>query len=427
MMWHKLTCGLLVLSPCFAFGGAGAVVSSSWIGSEDLAEDVLATNVDCREVIPVASFESAALKGLTYSSLGWDLDPAEDASRTVTIVARPGTLAGGRFTPDGGAEVTVLAETAGRGAVDWRLLTVEKKVYQLVHTVKAGGAVDAAETLYGYLDFTYCDRQATQDEFEAAVLAEFTHEIAAEQDADAPWQPVDWFAARSGVTTDAELESGTVTETRFSFSGIGVFAYEYALSGGTLEIVVDGQATELALTGGDWVAGSVPVTAGGAHTVVFAYQAAGDGSVAQLRRVRWDEPLLLTRTEVLQNGVPLDLREGVRTPQLFAEVFPFEYSSTNWIGDVEGVGVGSVARVAIVRLTGEDPDVSTWTETVPKSSRELVRKAGEGQVRWNPRQGVWKATFDILNGDDSIHSETAIFDLRDAHGGGNVGFAILLK
>ena len=96
------------------------------------------------------------------------------------------------------------------------------------------------------------------------------------------------------------------------------------------------------------------------------------------------------------------------------EVLPFTYSSTNWIGDVVGVSAASVARVALVQLTGDDDDVTTWTE-VPGTASVLVNDVvGEGEkvARWNPKDGVWKATFDILNGNSSIHQETAFFDLR---------------
>lgn len=41
-----------------------------------------------------------------------------------------------------------------------------------------------------------------------------------------------------------------------------------------------------------------------------------------------------------------------------------------------------------------------------------------------PKKGVWKATFVIKDGDEEVHAETAIFDLRDAHG---VGLVLFLK
>ena len=117
--------------------------------------------------------------------------------------------------------------------------------------------------------------------------------------------------------------------------------------------------------------------------------------------------------------VVMDLEEGVRTPKYLSYVLPFEYSSTNWIGDVKGVTVSSVASVTIVQLAGDDPDVTKWAE-VQGTSRELKKAVGEDAVKWKARKGVWKATFDILNGDSRIHRETVIFDLRDSKGTGFV-------
>ena len=122
-------------------------------------------------------------------------------------------------------------------------------------------------------------------------------------------------------------------------------------------------------------------------------------------------------------GVPVDLQEGVRTPKRLSEVLPFEYSSTNWIGDVVGVSAESVACVTICPLQGTDDDVTTWEEVSDKK-KTLVDEVGEGQIKWRPHKGVWKATFGILNEDKSIHYEDVFFDLRNAQG---PGLAIILK
>ena len=87
---------------------------------------------------------------------------------------------------------------------------------------------------------------------------------------------------------------------------------------------------------------------------------------------------------------------------------------------VTGVSASSVARVAIVQLDGTGPDVATWTTEEPGSYRVLKAESGEGEVAWSAKPGVWKATFDILNNDAGIHSETAIFDLRQARARGFV-------
>ena len=114
------------------------------------------------------------------------------------------------------------------------------------------------------------------------------------------------------------------------------------------------------------------------------------------------------------SGVRMDLQKGVRTPKRLADVLPFVYSSTNWLGDVVNVSAESVARVTLVQLTGEGDDVTTWTDVVPNTFKELVKKPGEGEVKWRARKGVWKAAFDILNNDTSIRTEEAIFDLRNS-------------
>ena len=86
-------------------------------------------------------------------------------------------------------------------------------------------------------------------------------------------------------------------------------------------------------------------------------------------------------------------------------VLPFAYSSTNWIGDVQG----TAARVTIIELTGTDADVTLWE---PKGAPRVLHDApGEGAVKWHPKKGVRKATFDIRG---TSHSEEVWFDLRNA-------------
>ena len=133
-----------------------------------------------------------------------------------------------------------------------------------------------------------------------------------------------------------------------------------------------------------------------------------------------ETPIQQVVAEGVAPKVRLDLREGVRTPKRLAQVLPFQYSSTNWVGDVIGVSPTSVAKVAIVQLTGDDPDVAKWTTEVPGTAKVLKQGIGDGEVPWNAKKGVWRATFEILNGDKSIHEETAIFDLRNSTGNGLV-------
>ena len=393
--------------------------------ASDAAEPSDYETIDLRTTFPVESLESKALKGLMYSANGWARNATEDATRTATITARAGTLANGFFMSDVSAEVTVAAGLTGEGSVNWNATKISKKVYQLTHTAQKGGTVDAAGTCYGYLDFTHCVvSRASQAEVEAAVLGEITHKITVTQDEDWPWQPVDSAAVRSGIVTDEGLEPDKETATTFAFKGRGVLRYEYYLTGGELDVVADGETVLTFAEPTGWTAGQVAFEGYGTHEVVFAYTAADDG-LAAIRNVRWEELDGIVRAAA-DNGepVPVDLQEGVRTPRYLVQVLPFEYSSTNWIGDVANVSAASVAQVTVVRLTGTDPDVRTWTDEVPGTFKELVKQPGEAAVRWRPRQGVWKATFDILNDDASLHRETALFDLRNAR---SFGFVLIVK
>ena len=120
-----------------------------------------------------------------------------------------------------------------------------------------------------------------------------------------------------------------------------------------------------------------------------------------------------------RSNVRVDLQEGeVRTPKKLAHVLPFVYSPTNFIGTVDG----TAARVSIVRLEGDDPDVTTWTEAdVPRVLKEAT---DEGEVIWRARKGVWKATFEIFDGETLEETQIKYFDLRNAAG---YGFALILK
>ena len=230
------------------------------------------------------------------------------------------------------------------------------------------------------------------------------------------------MAVRSGIATDATLAPGATTATTFTFRGIGTLQCEFLLTGGKLDVVADGEAV-FAFTEptGEWMPCSMAFEDDVAHEVAFVHTANGSG-FAGLRNVRWverDVGLLAKDGEI---GIRVDLRKGVRMPKRFRDMLPFAYSSTNWIGDVAGVGAESVAKVAVVELEGTDPDVRNWPEA--GTPRTLVTRSGEGSVEWQPRKGVWKATFDVLDGGASIHRETAVFDLRASRGG---GFATLVK
>ena len=380
---------------------------------------------DLRATFPVASLDDKALKGLMYSANSWVRDASADATRTATITAQAGTLADGVFMPDGSAEVTVLPATPGEGTTDWALAAISKKVYRLTHMVKKYGTDDAAGLCYGYLDFTQCVMEkATQEEVEAAVLGAITHKIAVIQDAVWPWQPIDSAVVRSGIATAPGLLSGNKTATTFAFRGRGVLHYEYELTGGTLEVVADGEVVStFTETTAGWASCQVPFEGIEAHEVSFVYTADGNG-MAAIRNVRWE---MDDESTWAQNGgdeTRVDLREGVRTPKYRDEVLPFAYSSTNWIG-VAGATAASKAHVRIVQMTGSDPAVTNWTTEVAGTSRVLYDAPGEDVVSKKLKVGcVWKATFDILNGETSIYNEESWFDLRQTRA---PGFLLMLK
>lgn len=418
--------GMLAFVPLLALGGGDSLSEVFQNRGADVVDETYSATVDGRVVIPVTS--ESVLDNLAYSSVGWDIVPDEVAARTVAIMAQSGYFTKGAFVADGDAEFEVLAEMTGRGTCRWQVTTElitkiqkGKTLYRLVHAVKDEGVDDPSETLYGYFDFdlsVLVDRTAL-----SAALAEVSHPVLM-VDHDRPWRPVDAATVRSGIVTDPSLEAGATTAMKLFFTGMGSLAFEYALDGGRLAVVAGGVERVLPATGGAWAAAdALEFSDADVHEVMLVYTAAGDGSTAKVRHVRWLQADRVDYLSDVRQHVRLDTREGVRAPRSMTHVLPFEWSSTNWIGDVVGVSATSVARVTIVRLTGTDPDVRNWTEEVPNTFTELVNGPGEGSVRWKPVRGVWKATFDILNDDKSIHREEVLFDLRKS----GLGLALILK
>ena len=422
-MTRNLILAVLSLPPLLAFGEGETVTGIFGAGVSEV-EDVFLAAVDCRTTFPVAKLENEpALQGLNYSASSWVREVVEeDSSRTATITARSGVLEDGVFTPDSSDEITVLPATGGDGTFNWQVLEISKKIYQLKHTVRKDGKEDAAGSCVGYFDFSDCDILASQADVETAVRAEFSHPIAVVQDEVSPWQPIGSAVARAGLATDSTLAEGVSTATTFLFSGIGAFTCEYALDGGQLKLVADGDEIALPATGGNWMPRRVDFDGEGEHVVSFAYTASGDGSTAKLRKVQWRKPDL--EVEAVQEGVArLDLQEGeVRTPKKLAHVLPFAYSPTNFTGTV----VGTSSRVSIVQLAcggdGDPDDVTTWTNVVSGTGKVLRKSADEGEVVWRAKRGVWRATFEMLDGETVGDTLTKILDLRNASGSGLVFF-----
>ena len=392
---------------------AGACVARADDLLEELREDELTARqvgmrdamevpMDCRRVFDVRTGEDdPALKGFMYSAVGWEIEPAADSSRTVAITAQAGELtSNGVFVSSGGAALTVLAETTGRGSCDWQIAgSLPKGAYRLAHTVRDGVSVDAAETLYGYLVF--CD-------LEGALLHPLSQVVTVRCDDEVSWRVIDYLQTGTGIETETNLKQGDQTTLELAFPGHGTLSFEYRLSGGSLSVAIDGGEPEVIDVPTDgWVLRTLAFDEPEDHSVVFTYTAGGNGAVAAIRNVRWTEDDRFVSMWAARSDVRTDLREGVRRQERTDQVLPFTYSSTNWIGDA----VGTAAKVTVVQLSGTDPAVTNWTDEVAGSFKVLVDKPGEGEKVWHPKKGVWKATFDILGTD---HREEVWFDLRDA-------------
>lgn len=403
----------------------GVLILSGGVRAEDREEDlpvrqtsvagVLEVPLDCSSIFDIRW--SYAASGLMYSAVGWDIVAAADENRTVTITAVAGELSdNGSFTPDGSSSpVTILPWTKGRGTCDWQVIDPLRKHYQLKHTVAKGGVADESETLYGYLDLTHFAEHASQAAIEKAVLSPFhlaRKYVTVEQDETLPWQPIDYGRPGVGICSDPGIESGVLTRTSFVFWGQGTWSFEYQLTGGSLSVIVDGGEPEIiASPVADWVTWTLTFDRQGEHAVALVYTAGGNGASVAIRNVLWAKDERTARVGASLFDVRADLREGVRAVTRPEEVLPFTYSSTNWIGDVQGTS----ALVTIVKMTGTDPDVTTWTEAVPGSFRKLHDAPGEGEVKWSPKKGVWKAMFEIPGTDIS---GAAWLDLRDFRGPG---------
>ena len=346
--------------------------------------------------------------GVAYSSVGWEMDPV-DSGNTVTLSLRPA---------DGSsAKVTIASGLTGANVYSWTPSGVTKTTYCLLHEVMHGAARDAKQDLVANFDFSNCDTGgATAKEILEAAFADGSQSYDFSSDEENPWQPIG--GSGEGVLSEAGVPSVFVVRVK----GGGSLSFGYLLttaSSDALRVLVDGvEVTKLNMAT-QWAEDSLTIDSRGEHIVTFAFE--GTDGQAGVKGIRWRESEGVQLCQ-LSDPVTVDLQEGVRTPSRLSDILPFEYSSTNWIGDVVGISAESVARVTIVGLKGTDPDVRNWTDEVPGTFATLLRKVGEGQVKWKPHQGVWLATFDILNDDSSIHQESVIFDLRKSRAAGLVLF-----
>ena len=361
----------LVLSePLLRFCGAEQAIDLSpcWTSVEDLAK------------IP-----------LSYSSVGWGIEdlPGESTVRLDNVT---------------GAVFNVQEGLTGRGVFPWVIRGIDRKVFHIQHVVTRGGVVRAEETLNAIFDYT--DFFERNEQIKKAVVGH-SQALSCRDDTIHPWSLLG--GAGEGVSNAADG-----AQLSFSFAGAGSFSVELAFASGSVVVMMDGVELETVAANAQWTQHVWPVVGFGRHTVTLRYSGTSEIRVRNAVMNGCD-----CRVQpVASESSALDLRRGVRKVRRYTEILPFTYSSTNWIGDVVGVTAASVARVTIVQLTGSDPDVVNWTEMVPGTFKELVKKTGEGEVKWRPKQGVWKATFDILNDDKSVRQESAILDLRNASGCG---------
>ena len=354
---------------------------------------------------------------IAYSSVGWDLAEGSAANATVDLeLAQVG----------GSGRVVLASGLKGRETFVWTPDTVERTDYELSHLVKVSGSSDGAQTLTAHFSFeNLVDEKASDAEILAAVRAEVSQRFALENnggDEEVRWEPVGGAGEGLVAPFAEDGPNPGVSALEVGVSGPGRLVFAVRLAGGTLTVKVDGALRQTIAAAADWTEASVDILTRGEHLVTLeASVSAADQ--AFVKNLCWQQEDLSLGADV-GDPVRVDLREGVRAVSDRAELMPFVYSHTNFVG-VAGATAASVARVSVVRLAPDFPtdDLSLWTNAVAGTERVLCREAGESSVVWRGKQGVWKAVFDILSGDDAVHTETAIFDMREFR----PGFMLILR
>lgn len=379
-----------------AADGAAAIRSVSWVRPVEVVEGASETAsfaLDLSEVWTVDRIEELSLN---YSSVGWDLDEVDGgAAVTLSLVPEDGV----------GGTQTVQADLMGRGVCAWTPQDVLRKAYWLDHLVMKGGKADADQTLRAVFDFSNCQMAATAPEIRAAAFAPFGQGFEFENDEEHPWQPID--GAGNGIAPPGAASAFTVV-----VCGAGRFDFGWFLSGGRLAVTVDGKEAADFATPGDWKSDALRLDGRGEHRIVFSVS---DGeTVAGIKGLHWEQDDgEFSFTE--GDGVRMDLREGVRVIVRQDELMPFAYSATNFTGLAANAD-DPVARVRVVRITGEGEDFGSWTapeNEVAGTERTLRTARDEATVIWRGKcGGIWKAEFEITDGGKSLHKEHAIFDMR---------------
>lgn len=394
----KTTTALLMMAaalPALAEGDAAELGTVMCSGSAEELELDLSRVWDIRDLSPIA---------VAYSACGWTFEPTATA-RTVTL----------QLAPEDGGQVTDLAsggDLGPQGTFVWNPEgTVSTRRYVLTHLVKSGSATVSAETLTAVFSFEHCVTEAPLEELRAAVLGIGQPCVLANDQAN-KWKPL------GGAGEGLVAPDGVASALSFAFHGAGTFAFEWKTVSGGLTATLDG-VDALTVSGpSDWSQQAVPVSGWRDHLLLL--ESSGGEGIA-VRNVRWlcSDPVC-ARDDA--EGLRMDLREGVRVVRKERELLPFAYSVTNFTG-LAGVMASSLVRVRVVRIDGEGDDYLSWTE-VPGTEVVLANAADEGSVVWAGKNGgFWKAEFTVANGDEPIHRETAIFDMRKF----GLGLVLLLR
>jgi len=343
---------------------------------------------------------------ISYSSVGWEQEEIDDAA-SVTLTVTP--------LPDG-ETVTIASGLTGRSSFTWTPSSLAfGPVYRFDHYVIKGDVTNAVETLHGNTSFVEVGEIEPQQ-----VFANGSATCAIANDKANPW---------TAGETAADGISAPSGASKFTFKPIygGTLLFDYRLTGGTLEVYVDGALAATLSAAADWTL-SPEITVSGQGTHQIEVRAlTGAAAAACLRQVVWSETDGETTAFAASAVYRVDLTNGVRCVRDSDGLLPFVYSPTNFTGITE-TAEPTVARVRVVQLTGDEAEgVESWTNAVNEiasTERILVDKTtAEDSVVWIAKLGVWKLMFDILADDTVVRSEYAIFDARKL----KKGFMLLLK
>ena len=397
MIARALVCGT-VLS-----GGTVSAEDAAWSGvAEELCSAVSqGCELDlCREWRP----RNLSPISVICSSQGWGLEAEAECGNEVSLVLS---------ASDG--DTKVLEDSIVGYMVEWTWdPDVQRQPYVLEHIVSNGGTERRLERLVARFSFEDAEgSRASAEEIRLAVMG-IGEPCSVISDPVNPWQPI------SGVGSGLQTlkSAGGPSDVSFSCSGIGSLTFNYCLSGGTLQVLLDGVLlrtydSEVE----EWVAGSVVTESVGRHLIVFRFVPSESG-FARVGDVGWSTADV-TFSAADSEPFRADFRRGVRMVRCADELMPFTYSDTNFTGLADAY-LGSVAQVRVVAVEGPGTDPASWTnadQEVAGTSRILYHGPGESVVRWRGKRGVWKATFDIFAEGGAVHSEHAIFDMRHLPGG----------